>query len=63
MDADLIIISTHGRTGFAHLINGSLAENIAIHEPKPVLSIKIPVVPGLKIKHTQKSVYENLEFF
>ena len=41
-DADLIAIETHGRTGFAHLINGSLAEGIAKHEPKPVLSIKIP---------------------
>jgi len=41
--ADLIIIPTHGRTGIAHLINGSLAENLVKHEPKPVLSIKIPV--------------------
>ena len=41
-DTDLIAIETHGRTGFAHLINGSLAEGIARHEPKPVLSIKIP---------------------
>lgn len=42
MGADLIAIETHGRTGFAHLINGSLAENIVKHEVKPVLSIKIP---------------------
>lgn len=41
-DADLIAIETHGRTGFAHLINGSLAESIVKHETKPVLSIKIP---------------------
>jgi len=41
-NTDLIAIETHGRTGFAHLINGSLAEGIAKHEPKPVLSIKIP---------------------
>lgn len=40
-DADLIAIETHGRTGFAHLINGSLAEDIVKHETKPVLSIKI----------------------
>lgn len=41
-NSDLIAIETHGRTGFAHLINGSLAENIVKHEPKPVLSVKIP---------------------
>jgi len=39
--SDLIAIETHGRTGFAHLINGSLAENIVKHEAKPVLSIKM----------------------
>jgi len=42
VNADLIAIETHGRTGFAHLINGSLAEDIVKHEAKPVLSIKIP---------------------
>lgn len=39
--SDLVAIETHGRTGFAHLINGSLAENIAKDETKPVLSIKM----------------------
>lgn len=42
INADLVIIPTHGRTGIAHLINGSLAESLVKHEPKPVLSIKIP---------------------
>lgn len=40
-NSDLIAIETHGRTGFAHLINGSLAEDIVKHETKPVLSIKM----------------------
>lgn len=44
INADLIAIETHGRTGFAHLINGSLAEDVVKHEPKPVLSIKIPAL-------------------
>ena len=44
VNADLIAIETHGRTGFAHLINGSLAEDIVKHEAKPVLSIKIPAL-------------------
>jgi len=44
--SDLIAIETHGRTGFAHLINGSLAEDIVKHETKPVLSIKIQNPPA-----------------
>jgi len=41
VDTNLIAIETHGRTGFAHLVNGSLAEDIVKQETKPVLSIKI----------------------
>jgi len=44
-EADLIAIETHGRTGFAHLINGSLAEDLVKHETKPVLSIKMQNPP------------------
>lgn len=63
--ADLVVIPTHGRTGFSHLINGSLAENIAVHEPKPVLSVKIPVVIEMKpeAEVARESVYEHLEYF
>lgn len=51
VNADLIAIETHGRTGFAHLINGSLAEDIVKHETKPVLSIKIstPIEQGERL--------------
>ena len=41
INADLIAIETHGRTGIAHLINGSLAEDIANHIDRPILSIKM----------------------
>ena len=41
INADLIAIETHGRTGFAHLINGSLAEDVANHIDRPVLSVKM----------------------
>lgn len=39
--ADLIAIGTHGRTGLAHLIIGSLAEDVINHSSIPVISIKI----------------------
>jgi len=41
VDANLIAIGTHGRTGIAHLVNGSLAESVINHADRPVLSIKI----------------------
>jgi len=41
VDADLIVIGTHGRTGIAHLVNGSLTENVVNHAVRPILSFKI----------------------
>lgn len=36
--ADMIAMSTHGRTGFAHLITGSIAEDVVNHAKRPVLT-------------------------
>ena len=36
--ADLIALSTHGRTGFAHVLAGSIAEDLANHSAIPVLT-------------------------
>jgi nucleotide-binding universal stress UspA family protein len=36
--ADLIAMATHGRTGFAHVLAGSIAEGVANHARKPVLT-------------------------
>ncbi len=43
--ADLISMETHGRTGLAHLVSGSITENVANHIPLPVLSVKIKYEP------------------
>jgi nucleotide-binding universal stress UspA family protein len=37
---DLIVISTHGRTGLRHVLLGSVAERVVQHAPCPVLVIK-----------------------
>jgi len=37
---DLIIITTHGRTGLGHVLIGSTAERIVQHAPCPVLTIR-----------------------
>ena len=38
INADLIALSTHGRTGFAHVLAGSIAEDLANHSVTPVLT-------------------------
>lgn len=37
--ADLIIIGTHGRTGIAHLLLGSIAEYVVRHATVPVMVV------------------------
>lgn len=37
---DLIIMATHGRTGLAHVVMGSIAEKVVRHSEVPVLTIK-----------------------
>jgi len=39
---DLICVSTHGRTGFRHLVLGSVAEAIIRHSTIPVLTFPQP---------------------
>jgi universal stress protein A len=38
--ADLIVMTTHGRTGLSHLVMGSVAEKIVRTSPCPVLTIR-----------------------
>jgi nucleotide-binding universal stress UspA family protein len=41
--ADLIVIGTHGRTGFDRLLMGSVAESVVRHSPVPVLVVPMKV--------------------
>jgi len=38
--ADLIVISTHGRSGLKHVLLGSVAEQVVRHAPCPVLVVR-----------------------
>lgn len=39
MDADLVVLGTHGRSGFEHLVLGSVAEKLVRRLPCPVLTV------------------------
>jgi universal stress protein A len=40
LDADLIVLSTHGRTGFGRVLLGSVAEHVTRHAHCPVLTVR-----------------------
>ncbi|MCA9505242.1 MAG: universal stress protein [Myxococcales bacterium] len=42
LDADLIVMGTHGRTGLAHVFLGSVAERTLRSAPCPVLTFRAP---------------------
>jgi universal stress protein A len=39
---DLIVIGTHGRSGLAHMLMGSVAEKVVRKSPCPVLTVRHP---------------------
>jgi len=41
IDADLIAMATHGRTGFAHVMAGSIAEDVVGNSKRPVLTFVV----------------------
>jgi nucleotide-binding universal stress UspA family protein len=45
---DLIVMGTHGRTGFAHLLLGSVAERLVRTAPCPVLTVRHPEAKGYR---------------
>jgi nucleotide-binding universal stress UspA family protein len=55
--ADLVVMGTHGRTGLARFLMGSVAEQIVRKAPCPVLTVKTPFpaaspVPSAPLQET-----------
>lgn len=52
VDADLIVLSTHGRRGLSHALMGSVTEEVVRVSPRPVLTIRgregTPVNPRIE---------------
>lgn len=44
---EMIVMSTHGRTGLLHMLLGSVTEKVVRHAPCPVLSIRPAQEPKL----------------
>ncbi len=47
LKADLIVIATHGRTGLAHMLIGSVAERVVRMAACPVLTVRSPLHPAV----------------
>lgn len=41
IDADMIALSTHGRSGLMHLLSGSIAEDVVNHAKRPVWTFRL----------------------
>ncbi|MFN6945931.1 MAG: universal stress protein, partial [Cytophagaceae bacterium] len=56
VNADLIVLGTHGRTGFSQFFKSSIAEDVAGHSVRPVLTYNIPFEEneGVGRKDTRK---------
>ena len=55
---DLIVMATHGRTGLAHVLLGSVAEKVVQHSDIPVLPIKPAKIRTGRPEHsTEEAVH------
>jgi nucleotide-binding universal stress UspA family protein len=59
---DLIVMGSHGRTGIAHILLGSVAEAVVRMAPCPVLTVRDPVkTPERVAPHAEFAVVHGLE--
>jgi len=55
---DLIVMGSHGRTGLARLLMGSVAEGVARRAPCPVLIVKQPVAAAAESEPDDALVFQ-----
>jgi len=49
IEADLIVMGTHGRSGLTRLVMGSVAEDVLRRAPCPVLTLREPVTEKIAV--------------
>jgi nucleotide-binding universal stress UspA family protein len=55
---DLIVMGTHGRTGLAHVLMGSVAEQVVRTAPCPVLTVRHPEHAFVVVRNATGAVTE-----
>jgi nucleotide-binding universal stress UspA family protein len=55
-NVDLIVMGTHGRSGVAHLLMGSVAEKVLRAAPCPVLTVRTRPIPAKVVAATAARV-------
>jgi universal stress protein A len=45
LGVDVIVVGSHGKTGFGRLLLGSVSEHVVRHAPCPVLVVREPPEP------------------
>ena len=53
LPADLVVVGTHGRSGFERLILGSVTEKVLRNAPCPVMAVPPPAVSAGKLPYTR----------
>lgn len=56
--ADLIVMGTHGRSGFGRLLMGSVAEHVVRRAPCPVMTVKAPPTAKRRATRTKATLHE-----
>lgn len=60
---DLIIMATHGRSGIAHVVLGSVAEKVVQRSPVPVLTVKPSSVHTAGTSKAKNEILKEKEAF
>lgn len=59
-NADLIVMGTHGRTGFNRMLMGSVAERVLRHSPCPVVTVKQPFTESQPVQQPVRVAEESV---